>query len=83
MHDKVTDVCQLNNEVDQLQRLKHDNIIDLLAYSNESKDKLCLVYPYMENGSLKVRLEKKDLKFEHKMKIIIGIARGLHHMHSR
>ena len=81
--DKVTDVTQLNNEVDQLQRLRHDNIIDLMAYCNESTEKLCLVYPYMENESLKKRLEEKDLKFEQKMKIIVGVAEGINFMHTR
>ena len=82
-HDKVDDVMQINHEVDHLPRLKHENIIDLLAYCNESKDRLCLVYPYMENGSLKQRLDEKDLNFEQKRKIIVGVAKGINHMHTR
>ena len=82
-HDKVDDVMQINHEVDQLPRLKHPNIIDLWAYCNESKERLCLVYPYMENGSLKQRLEEKDLNFEQKRKIIVGVAKGINHMHTR
>ena len=81
--DKVDDVMQINHEVDHLPRLKHENIIDLLAYCNESKDRLCLVYPYMENGSLKQRLDEKDLNFEQKKKIIVGVAKGINHMHTR
>ena len=82
-HDKVDDVMQINHEVDQLPRLKHPNIIDLWAYCNESKERLCLVYPYMENGSLNQRLDEKDLNFEQKRKIIVGIAKGINHMHTR
>ena len=82
-HDKVDDVMQINHEVDQLPRLKHPNIIDLWAYCNESKERLCLVYPYMENGSLKQRLDEKDLNFEQKRKIIVGVAKGINHMHTR
>ena len=82
-HDKVDDVMQINHEVDQLPRLKHPNIIDLWAYCNESKERLCLVYPYMENGSLNQRLVEKDLNFEQKRKIIVGVAKGINHMHTR
>ena len=37
----------------------------------------------MENESLKKRLEEKDLKFEQKMKIIVGAAEGINFMHTR
>merc|ERR1711953_1581985 len=59
-------IMQINHNIDQLPRFKHPNIIDLLAYCNESRERLCLVYPYMKNGSLKKRLDEKDLTFEQK-----------------
>ena len=51
---------QLNYEVDQYCRLQHPNIIELLGYSNDNPDNLCLLYPYMVNGTLKEKLEMKD-----------------------
>ena len=52
---------QLNYEVDQYDRLKHKNIIELLGYSNDKEDELCLIYPYMCNGTLKYQLEKSKV----------------------
>jgi len=76
-------LMQINHNVDQLPRFKHPNIIDLMAYCNESRERLCLVYPYMKNGSLKKRLDEKDLTFEQKRKIIVGVVEGINHMHTR
>ena len=42
--------------MDHLKRLKHSNIIDLYGYSNDSPTTPCLIYPFMENGSLEKRL---------------------------
>ena len=39
-------------------RLKHPNIIELLGFSNETPDTLCLIYPYMAEGTLKDALVK-------------------------
>ena len=41
-----------------LSRLKHPNIIELLGFSNETPDTLCLIYPYMAEGTLKDALVK-------------------------
>ena len=76
-------IMKINHNVDQLPRFKHPNIIDLMAYCNESRERLCLVYPYMKNGSLKKRLDEKDLTFEQKRKIIVGVVEGINHMHTR
>ena len=80
---RIDNFDNFNHEVDQLPRLKHPNIIDLMAYCNESRERLCLVYPYMKNESLKKRLDEKDLNFEQKRKIIVGVAEGINHMHTR
>ena len=80
---RIDNFDNFNHEVDQLPRLKHPNIIDLMAYCNESRERLCLVYPYMKNESLKKRLDEKDLTFEQKRKIIVGVVEGINHMHTR
>ena len=45
-------------------RLKHPNIIELLGYSNDT-DSLCLIYPYMAEGTLKDALGKCKNPEEH------------------
>jgi len=80
---------QLNYEVDQFERLKHPNIIELLGFSNETPDTLCLIYPYMAEGTLKDVLVKcktpEDnfvLSSNQRIVIMKEIAEGLNFLHS-
>jgi len=80
---------QLNYEVDQFERLKHPNIIELLGFSNETPDTLCLIYPYMAEGTLKDALVKCKtpeanfvLSSSQRIGIMKEIAEGLHFLHS-
>jgi len=80
---------QLNYEVDQFERLKHPNIIELLGFSNETPDTLCLIYPYMAEGTLKDALVKcrtpEDnfvLLSNQRIFIMKEIAEGLNFLHS-
>lgn len=65
-----------------------ENIIQLLAYSydEENHHQPCLIFPYMENGSLHDNLSQKDniapLTWRQRANIVLGIARGLTHLHS-
>ena len=80
--DSVEATKRINYEVSELPKMRHPNIMLPVAVCRESPEKLCLVYPYMENGNLKERLAEKSMNFEQKMKIILGIARGLNKMHT-
>lgn len=77
---------QLNNEVDQLPRLKHPNIIDLIGYSNDNSGSPCLLYPFMENGTLDKKLTFKTastaLNVAQRLTIVVGVARGINHLHT-
>ena len=50
------DQLRFNYEVEELSKLKHINIIDILAYSNDSAGNACLIYPYMSEGNLEDHL---------------------------
>ena len=60
-------------------RLKHPNIIELLGFSNETPDTLCLIYPYMAEGTLKdalVKCKNPEANFVLSSNQRIGIMKG-------
>ena len=78
-------IQMLQNEVKVLKRLKHANLLQLLAYTEEKKH-CCLLYPYMESGNLRKVLEKTSinqngLSWNVSQKIILGLADGLKYLH--
>ncbi|XP_067110850.1 interleukin-1 receptor-associated kinase 3 isoform X2 [Osmerus mordax] len=64
---------------------QHPNILELLACFSEG-DKYCLVYPYLPNRSLSIRLH--DLSIEpplfwpERLDIIKGTAKAVHYLHT-
>ena len=78
----------MNNEIDQMPILKHPNIIDLLGYSNDQGiNNACLLYPFMDGGTLRSKLEQssnqpKFLDAQHRIDILKGVARGINHIHT-
>ncbi|GMN32188.1 hypothetical protein TIFTF001_003555 [Ficus carica] len=73
-------------EVADLARLNHENTGKLLGYCSESTPfTRMLVFEYASNGTLYEHLhygEGCQLSWTRRMKIIIGIARGLKFLHS-
>ncbi|KAK8315705.1 hypothetical protein V6Z12_D01G261400 [Gossypium hirsutum] len=70
-------------ELKTLGRLRHDNLIPLLGFCIESKEKL-LVYKYMSNGNLYDLLhplEKRTIGWPLRLKIACGVAKGLVWLH--
>ncbi|XP_050258432.1 probably inactive leucine-rich repeat receptor-like protein kinase At5g48380 [Quercus robur] len=70
-----------------LGRLRHNNIIPLLGFCRERREKL-LVYQYISNGNLYDWLHAKEgndkiLEWPLRIKIAIGIARGLAWLHHK
>ncbi|KAM1055518.1 hypothetical protein FF1_029054 [Malus domestica] len=66
---------------------QHANVVPLRAYYY-SKDEKLLVYDYISNGSLSALLhgnrgsERPSLDWESRVKISLGTARGIAHIHS-
>ena len=86
LRDLVKNEEQFNNEVEMMGLVSHPNLLTLLAYSCDGDD-LCLLYPFMENGSLEERLAmritmKPALTPMQRLKIASGTAEGLQYLHS-
>ncbi|WCJ35007.1 Protein kinase superfamily protein [Euphorbia peplus] len=75
---------QWRTEVGFLARLSHPNIVKLLGYCKEDKHYL-IVYEFMQKGSLNYHLfgRKSDryLPWNVRVKIMIGMAKGLSYLH--
>jgi len=70
------------NEVKPLAQIQHRNLVKLRGYCREGSQML-LVYEYLQNGSLDKFLsdKRKDLDWNKRCNIILGIARGLRYLH--
>ncbi|KAL4558293.1 hypothetical protein LXL04_036491 [Taraxacum kok-saghyz] len=74
-------------EVLTLSMAEHPNLVKLIGYCAEAKQRL-LVYEFMPFGSLEdhlhgLRLNKKPLDWNARMKIAAGAARGLEYLHDQ
>ncbi|XP_044465192.1 probable serine/threonine-protein kinase PIX13 isoform X5 [Mangifera indica] len=74
------------SEVNFLGRLSHPNLVKLLGYCREDKG-LLLVYEFMQMRSLDKQLFRRDpsiepLSWDIRIKIAIGVARGLAFLHT-
>ncbi|XP_019633329.1 PREDICTED: interleukin-1 receptor-associated kinase 4-like isoform X1 [Branchiostoma belcheri] len=72
-------------EISVLSRFSHENLVPLIGYSIDNTQHPCLVYLYMENGSLQDRLSCKDgkppLTWLARLAIAQGTAAGICHLH--
>ncbi|KAG2240270.1 hypothetical protein Bca4012_024293 [Brassica carinata] len=76
---------RLQKELELLAGLRHRNLMSLRAYVRES-DEFSLVYDYMPNGSLedvmsKVKANEIELGWEVRLRIAVGIVKGLQYLH--
>ncbi|XP_063147698.1 interleukin-1 receptor-associated kinase-like 2 isoform X2 [Candoia aspera] len=73
-----------HTEVQICFRCCHPNILQLLGFCVES-GLHCLIYPYMENGSLLDRLQCQDgseaLTWEKRTRISLGLIKAIQHLH--
>lgn len=74
-------------EIRLLNSLPHENILPLYAYSTDGIEP-CLVYQFMENGSLDDKLQLSNrtvlepLNWSQRKEIAKGVARGLQYLHT-
>ena len=86
MENKDNACKQFFQEIDTLVKFGHPNIISLFGISDDGPN-WCIIYEYMENGSLEDRLsckdKKKTLTGPQRSKIIKGVAQGLNYLHTK
>ncbi|XP_061946929.1 probably inactive leucine-rich repeat receptor-like protein kinase At5g48380 [Populus nigra] len=85
LHDSQHLEKQFLSELIILGKFRHANIIPLLGFCIESRERL-LVYKYMPNGNLHdwlhpVKCNAEKLDWHVRVKIAIGVARGLAWLH--
>jgi len=85
MHDSRHFEEHMVSELKTLGRLRHNNLLPLLGFCIESKERL-LVYKYISNGNLfdwlhSVEAQKKILEWPLRVKIAVGVAWGLAWLH--
>ncbi|CAN1311076.1 Probable serine/threonine-protein kinase PBL28 [Linum perenne] len=71
-------------EVDILSRLDHPNLVSLIGYCADGKQRF-LVYEYLPNGNLQDHLNgigEAKMDWTQRLKVAIGAARGLAYLHS-
>lgn len=68
-------------EVAMLSRYIHENIIPLRGFCEEENEKI-IIFEHAINESLDKHLENSTLTWGHRLKISIGIAKGLHYIHT-
>ncbi|XP_066347958.1 putative inactive G-type lectin S-receptor-like serine/threonine-protein kinase SRK [Miscanthus floridulus] len=89
VHSSLTyDQCEtaFMREVELMSKLRHGNLIQLLAYCKDGNERL-LVYEYMQNKSLSFYIFGNDpklrasLNWERRLEIIRGVAKGVAYLH--
>ncbi|GMH31137.1 hypothetical protein Nepgr_032980 [Nepenthes gracilis] len=71
-------------EVDILSRLDHPNLVSLIGYCADGKQRF-LVYEYMPNGNLQDHLNRigeVKMDWPSRLKVALGAARGLAYLHA-
>ncbi|KAI9072846.1 hypothetical protein K1719_045182 [Acacia pycnantha] len=74
---------EFKSEIQLLLRARHENVVMLLGSCSEGKHRL-LVYEYVCNGSLDQHLSQHSripLTWEERIKVAIGVSKGLQYLH--
>lgn len=78
---------EFEQQMELIGRIRHDNVAELRAYYY-SKDEKLLVYDYYSRGSVsnmlhgKRGLDRTPLDWETRVRIALGAARGISHIHT-
>jgi serine/threonine protein kinase len=80
----ISNEWKFKKEIELHCQLHHPNLTSLIGFCDQ-KDEKILVYDYMFNGTLYDHLRSRDmesLSWKKKLEICIGVARGLHYLHT-
>ncbi|XAR66956.1 Non-specific serine/threonine protein kinase [Bertholletia excelsa] len=86
LKDVVVTKKEFETQMEVLGKIKHNNVLPLRAYYY-SKDEKLLVFDFMPAGSLSALLHgsrgsgRTPLDWDNRMRIALGTARGLAHLH--
>ncbi|GKV51057.1 hypothetical protein SLEP1_g57733 [Rubroshorea leprosula] len=75
---------QFRTEIQLLCQLSHQNLVSLIGFCQEKDDRI-IVYEYLTHGSLRDHLNPSahdPLPWKRRLEICIGVARGLHYLHT-
>ncbi|CAI0407077.1 unnamed protein product [Linum tenue] len=82
--DSAQGDIEFKNEVKLVAKLQHRNLVRLLGFCLKGRERL-LIYEFIPNASLDHFLfdvdKRKDLNWERRYKIIIGVTRGMIYLH--
>ncbi|KAL7590722.1 hypothetical protein Lser_V15G36095 [Lactuca serriola] len=77
---------EFENEVNSLGKIRHQNLLALRAYYLGPKGEKLIVFDYMPKGSLATFLHARGpntpVNWPTRMRIMKGMARGLHNLHT-
>ncbi|KVI05522.1 Protein kinase, ATP binding site-containing protein [Cynara cardunculus var. scolymus] len=67
-------------EISLLSAYEHENLVSLVGFCNQDGEKI-LVYKHESNGSLDKLLQSEDLNWIQRLRICLGVAKGLKYLH--
>jgi len=72
----------ISNELLVLSKCIHPKIVQFLGFHRGSA-KTTILFEYMENGNLQEYMKHNMLTYQHKLNIMLDVAKALHYLHNR